>query len=1071
MKKTPAKIALLLFGSGMAALVYQTAWERMLRLVFGASTAASSAVLAIFLGGLGLGGAWLGRRAERSERPLSLYANLETLVAASAAITPFSIGWIARAYWALGGRDALGPVGATLVRLGLAALVLGPPVVLMGGTLPAAVRAAESEGDVARGRAAVLYAMNTLGAVAGALFGTFLLFELFGARLSLWIAALVNLLVAMLARQLGRTAPKIESQPHADDAPDSAAGAPARASIVYASAAIVGFAFLGLEVVWYRVLGPVLGGSTFTFGLILALALAGIGAGSFVYASRREERPASLSLLALTAGLEALAVALPLVFGDDLALTAAYFRSMGALGFGGLVLGWATIAAVVVLPAAFVSGYQFPVLLALLGRGRRDVARQLGLTYAFNTLGSIVGALIVGFVVLPRIGAVGTWRAIAATLAVLAVALLAAEIHAKGRSAVAKAALVVVPALLGLLCLRADGPGVVTRHTPIGAGRIDLVDVNKNGLRQWVLSVQDQFYWEKDGVESSVGVLKDDGIAFLVNGKSDGAVLSDRGTQALLGMLPAILHPNPKRAFVLGLGTGMTAGWLSGVSGMDRVDVAELEPAVVEVARECAAANNHVLERPNVSLFLGDGREFLLTHDARYDIIVSEPSNPYRAGVASLFTKEFYEVAKRRLAPGGYFAQWLQAYDIDTRTFRIVLATLYSVFGHVEAWQTQAGDFVMIASEQPREYDVDQIRRRTAEEPYRTVLPRAGLIQDAEGVLARFNAGDSLLEPAAHAFDVPINNDDTMVLEYAFARSVGSGSAGLASTLLSLTVSRGMARPSVRGRVDWSWVDEQRIRGWLVRVDRPRNFPWTDTAARARGTGLLVGCAGDLGAALRAWRRQDRSEPRDVVETYVLGGALAQAHEDAALEMAGRLEQSGFVAEGHVVRARYQIAGGRAEAAADELLAAVVALRSRSMGLCDTAPAAISLLPVVTRGHADLKRRAVDTLLAEPLAVFAQDPLRRHTAQALAFEVGDPELCVRALGKNLEVPLWQRSYLASRADCLKAAGHPWASRAEADLADWLSASPGDLSAGIELPPVQRRTVEPAPEEDAGAESE
>ena len=202
--------ALLLFGSGFAALIYQTAWQRMLRLVFGASSAASSAVLGIFLGGLGLGGFLLGRRAERSERPLLLYGNFELGVALTAALTPVLVdvcGWL---YFRVGGSRSLGSYGATCLRLLLATIVLGPSVVLMGGTLPAVARAAETDEDAGRGRLALLYAVNTAGAVAGALLATFILFEVLGTRLSLWAAAIINLLVAIVARALGRNVAPID---------------------------------------------------------------------------------------------------------------------------------------------------------------------------------------------------------------------------------------------------------------------------------------------------------------------------------------------------------------------------------------------------------------------------------------------------------------------------------------------------------------------------------------------------------------------------------------------------------------------------------------------------------------------------------------------------------------------------------------------------------------------------------------------------------------------------------------------------------------------------------------------
>jgi hypothetical protein len=277
----------------------------------------------------------------------------------------------------------------------------------------------------------VLYGANTMGAVVGALLSTFVLFELFGTRLSLWIAALVNLLVAVLARNLGRNLPPVEvagvepSQPRAPPAAETVVPA----WIVYSAAALVGFAFIGLELVWYRALAPILGGSSFMFGLVLAVALAGIGLGGLLYSRRDATNPATLSLLSTTVVLEALAIALPFALSDELALVAAYTRPMAAMGFGALVTSWTAITLGFVFLPALVSGYQFPALVGLLGRGRTGVARHVGSAYASNTGGSILGALAVGFVLIPTVGTVTTWRALVALLAALGVAVLGFELH------------------------------------------------------------------------------------------------------------------------------------------------------------------------------------------------------------------------------------------------------------------------------------------------------------------------------------------------------------------------------------------------------------------------------------------------------------------------------------------------------------------------------------------------------------------------------------------------------------------------------------------------------------------
>ena len=272
-------VALLLVGSGACALAYQLVWTRELRLVFGHSTAASAAVLAIFIGGLGAGSLLIGPRADRHPRPLALYARLEAAVALSAALTPFLLAGARAAYLALGGTLALGVVVSTLLRLLLSALVLLVPTLLMGGTLPAAARAVEGEGDTRRRATALLYGANTLGAVAGAVLATFYGFERLGNRGTLLTACAVNLGVAGAAALLARGVALVTAA--SPEAAFPAAGADRRAPrrFVLAACAIVGFAFFLLELVWYRMLSPLLGGSVFTFGLILATALLGIALG------------------------------------------------------------------------------------------------------------------------------------------------------------------------------------------------------------------------------------------------------------------------------------------------------------------------------------------------------------------------------------------------------------------------------------------------------------------------------------------------------------------------------------------------------------------------------------------------------------------------------------------------------------------------------------------------------------------------------------------------------------------------------------------------------------------------
>ncbi len=306
----------MLFVSGSSALVFQVSWMRELRLVVGATTAAVAAVLAIFMGGLGVGSVVLGRRADRSANPLRMYGQLETAVALAVAASPHLVQLAAALYFRLGGQESLGIGGATLARLALAVAVLRLPTFLMGGTMPAAARSMTATGDVRRRALALLYGVNTLGAVCGAYFATFFALEFLGTRATLWFGCAMNLLVGVSAISLARRMPALEVR----TTPEGEVAAGSRhdgGALLYATAAVLGFTFFILELVWYRMLAPILGGTTFTFGLILCVALLGIGLGGAAYhLVFRWVRP-SWSLLSITCAAEAALAALPLALGID----------------------------------------------------------------------------------------------------------------------------------------------------------------------------------------------------------------------------------------------------------------------------------------------------------------------------------------------------------------------------------------------------------------------------------------------------------------------------------------------------------------------------------------------------------------------------------------------------------------------------------------------------------------------------------------------------------------------------------------------------------------------------------
>jgi spermidine synthase len=1048
LRKHTWQVAVLLFGSGFCALVYQIGWLREFRLIFGASTAAAAAVLAIFIGGLGTGGLLIGPRADTHQRPILLYSQLEAIVAMSAALSPLLLSLVRALYVAIGGTPRLGLFAGSAARLVLSALVLAIPTIAMGGTLPAAARGVTRQTDARRRDVAALYALNTLGAVAGCVVATFFFLDVFGTRATLWLAAAINLLVAVAARQVERVVEIREGGGH-DSANRQSPQVMGEADgsgtwFVLVASAVVGFAFFLMELVWYRMLGPLLGGSVFTFGLILAVALAGIGIGGLAYALVSDDRPASLSGFATSCLLEAAAMAATFALGDRLALLTLVLRPLGQTGFGTEVAGWTLVVVLVVLPAAIAAGYQFPMLIALFGRGRERLGRQIGLAYAANTMGAIVGALAGGFGLLPWLSAPGAWRFASLTLVVLGVCATALS-RARGvrRSVVPQLALVTV----SLVWFTAAGPTAVWRHSGIGAGRAGLTITSSNQVRNWAQAQQRAVVWDDDGTESSVALsVKPDGYAFFVNGKSDGSARGDAGTQVMLGVLGAILNPQARRALVIGLGTGSTAGWLGAIPDMDRVDVVELEPLVVEVARACEAVNRDVLRNPKVHLTIGDARETLLTGHDRYDLIASEPSNPYRAGVASLFTREYYGAVSDRLTDGGLFLQWVQSYEIDARTLGTVYATIASVFPHVEAWEAGGADLVLVGAKQPPTRRADALATRIRSEPFKTALRVAWRTDDLTGLLAHFLANERLAATLAKAPGVEINTDDRNVVEFGFARSMGSDSFQLVG-LRALARTQGQARPSFADQtpVDWAAVDT----AWVAYQAGEQQFGGVAVAGppgeQARQAALIHYYRDtDLTAARAAWQQQGRP-PAGPNELAMLSDLEAETGSDAALAFIERLrmyqpgEAAAILATLRFRQARFEDAAAALEAAFDDFRTSPWAMnRYKERGL--TVASAVA-------GQNDLMAARMFEALKFPFAVRALQDERLMMVASLTPRLNFSGLCRNAVAAFEPRVLWTRPFLTLRRDCYRAVGDPRLRVAAGELDEFLAHEPLSLDSG------------------------
>jgi predicted membrane-bound spermidine synthase len=1029
-----AIVALLVLASGCAALVFQIAWMRELRLVFGATTAASAAVLAIFMAGLGIGSAVLGKLADRAANPLKMYGLLEVAIALSAAATQWLIPLASSAYLNLGGQESLGVAGATAVRLLLATAIMAIPTVLMGGTLPAAVRAVTRSTDVHRRALGVLYGSNTLGAVLGSTIATFFSLEQLGTRATLTTGCALGFLVGVAAVSLSRkyalvtpgnrlTDEGVAGTPDAIPLPaNDEDDQPAGERIIYLTAAVLGFTFFALELVWYRMLGPILGGTAFTFGLILCVALVGIGVGGIAYdIVFRWLRP-SWAALAATCGLEGLLTIIPFAIGDRLALFTA-FRSQRVESFGELVLVWITVTGIVVLPVALVAGLQFPLLTALLGSGRRDVSKHLGMTYAWNTLGAIAGSLVAGFGALPLLTAPGMWQSIAVVLAALSILILVTAGQTARRTGLAIGAMAL--ATVGLTF--AAGPTAVWRHSGIGAGRAFVPDSNPNHLRQWVNEKRRGLIWEAEGIESSIGILGQDGLAFVVNGKTDGNSLEDAATQIGASILGAVLHKDPKTALVIGLGTGESAGWLAQMRNMEHVDVVELEPAIDEMADRCRELNWDVLNNPKVRRINNDGREFVLTTPNQYDVIISEPSNPYRAGVAALYTTEFYEAVRRRLKPGGLFIQWLQAYEVDALTVHTVVATARSAFDHVELWQTLSVDLQLICSATPIEYTAAELRERIATDVVQTALIRAWKMGDLEGFLGHYVANNKWADGVAQIPMLQRNSDDRTVLEYSFAKTVGQTTGFSIERLRNELRQVGYDRPALGGeKVDWNLVEIRRQEFNMLFIGQMSVALLPQPHDRALIEALGAYRQEDYESAIQLWPPEHRS-PSDHIQRLALAKSYAALARDECLELVTASEAA-HPTEAAAVKAIYYWRASNVPEAARAMELFFKLLGENPWVIPGFTDPVFDLCVDVAKVD---KAAALGfyELVSRPFASRRFHYVRLLTRVLLAEQLG-PEKVVEALADLEPDVTWNAEVLQPRAKAYAALNHPEAGRAE-----------------------------------------
>lgn len=762
-------IAVCFVLSGATGLIYEVLWVRMLGLVFGATTVAISAVLAAFMGGLAVGSALGGRIAPKLQRPLRAYAVIEFVIGLYALVVPLLFRGLDQVYAGVWQKLQPGFYGFALSRFLLASLVLLVPTALMGATLPILVAALRGLAEAKSNSVARLYGFNLAGAIVGAVTAGFILLPALGVSKTIWIAALANLSIGVLAFTVGGRAP----QPALSDAePALVDKSRTRRGFWLVCAFISGVVTIGMQVVWSRVLSMIIGSSNYAFTIVLALFLIGLALGAWIVSRRAMIEIARLRLmLAWVQLITAAMLFLSLRFTSSVpSLLINIGFKFGVNSWAGLLALQILAATMLVLAPAVLMGMTMPLVLTWAGRSGSDSralsARLVGQAYAINTLGAITGSIVTAFFLVP----VTSTRFAVFCMAALCVAIagiaymprgakdpaLARSLSVGGALAAIIAMLMVWP-LLNLNALSAGAYDSFVRVLAKSRGGVPENELTGKPEEHRLLSYQ-------EGRTATVSVRRDWGITSIaINGRTNASDTEDMPTQIMLGELAMLVAPKFDDVLMIGFATGVTAGSVL-QSPVTSVECVEIEPAAIASSQYFEHVNNHPLRDPRLRMIVDDARTYLRVNPKTYDAIISEPSHPWVPGVANLFTREFFTLGRQRLRPNGIFVQWFQTYQLSTGNLRTVLATFHEVFPHVAVFRVQGAakgkDLILVGSAAP--VTLDYIAERINRPQVRADLDRIGL-KTAEDVKAWFVCDENRLAPAIRG--AVINTDDNMQVE------------------------------------------------------------------------------------------------------------------------------------------------------------------------------------------------------------------------------------------------------------------------------------------------------------------
>jgi len=681
-KRRPTHFIFIAFTiSGATGLIYEVIWQRQLALIFGTTLPATTAVLTAFMGGLALGSWLFGKISDHLKNPVRLYGILEVFIGVYCFSMPWLFSVINQIHVSLFSK--MGPsVQLNILRFVLSVAILTLPCALMGGTFPILSKGIIRKSRILGRGLSRLYFFNTIGASIGTLLAGFLLIRWLGMKESNTVAASINVLIGGWLIVLTRRGEAV-TQEKEDAVPKGQ-----RFKIndylpfIYA---VLGMAAMGTQVAWTRSLNLILGSTVYAFSMMLSSYLLGLAIGSLTAGKITDRQTNTLAVVGVLGFMVSIAIALSIALTDRLPIFLIALYSPFHSHFFIWQLCLFSLSLLIVFPATFFMGALFPAFgkayISKMGR----LGKQVGHLYLWNTLGGIAGSLLAGFVLIPFIGTQNSLSLFAAVFLITGLALLIAAVN--DRKSRFQIVFLFIICVVGFQLIPEWDNRLLDSGAYIYAPQlVGGFEANRNML------------FDEEGFHSHVTVSEKGGVRSLrINGKTDGSDGDDLTTQILLSVLPLAHMDDPENALIVGLGTGVTAGSALKFKGVD-VTCVEIDDAVIRASRFFDHVSDNPIDNSRFKLLHADARTVLSANGPLYDVIVSEPSNPWITGVSNLFTIEYFQSALDRLAPEGIMCQWIHSYYMDTETLLVIFRSFNRVFPHSVLWQGSIGDYLILGS-------------------------------------------------------------------------------------------------------------------------------------------------------------------------------------------------------------------------------------------------------------------------------------------------------------------------------------------------------------------------------------